>query len=229
MRAHAGWILSLVAGCAASPSRAPAPAPLFGRPATEAMRLVPDEKKGLSLADVVGEYARVTGLIVIWTQDTGQQLGKCSRLAGLSEGVLEVPAGDVEAFFESLLRTYDFALVGVHDGEPRTVQLLSLQTQERNRVRERAAYVPCEELAAQRRHAARIVTTLIRLPAGIDARVLSNSLRTMLVDANTQQIIPVGGGTLILTGFAPDVASFAELLKAIGESGAERSGPAERP
>ena len=50
-------------------------------------------------------------------------------------------------------------------------------------------------------------------------RTLSNSMRTMFTDANTQQIIPVGNSnSLIITGFGSNVASIVKMLRFVDDA-----------
>ena len=70
----------------------------------------------------------------------------------------------------------------------------------RGNLRRDAAFVASTELARWADHPAFLIRTQLVLP-GIDVRTLSNSLRQMFTDAQTQQIIPVGNSDgLILTG-----------------------------
>jgi hypothetical protein len=76
------------------------------------------------------------------------------------------------------------------------------------------------------------VTTILDLP-NTDVRNLSNSVRTMFTDANTQQIIPVGtSDSLIVTGFGSQVAAVVEMLRLVDEAARrshERQEAGERP
>ena len=62
--------------------------------------------------------------------------------------------------------------------------------------------------------------TVLNLP-NTDVRTLSNSLRTMLTDANTQQIIPLGNSnSVLLSGFGSNVAALAKMLQFVDEASA---------
>ena len=63
-------------------------------------------------------------------------------------------------------------------------------------------------------------TTVIHLPH-TDVRQLSNSMRTMITDANTQQMLPAGNtNSMVLTGFASNVAALARMLRIVDEAAA---------
>jgi len=80
--------------------------------------------------------------------------------------------------------------------------------------------VPAEELEAWSDRSAVLITTVLNMP-NTDVRTLSNSMRTMLTDANTQQIIPVGNSnSLILTGFGSDVVALARMLEIVDDASA---------
>jgi general secretion pathway protein D len=71
---------------------------------------------------------------------------------------------------------------------------------------------------------ATLITTVIDLP-NTDVRTLSNSLRQMFSDQQTQQIIPVGNSnSLIITGFGSDVASIVKMLKFVDDASARAAG-----
>jgi hypothetical protein len=73
-------------------------------------------------------------------------------------------------------------------------------------------FVEPDALPAWREHAAVLIQTLVPIEHG-DARALANSLRSTLTDENTQQIVALGGTSVILVyGFAPWVASTRALL-----------------
>ncbi len=89
----------------------------------------------------------------------------------------------------------------------------------RQSARQHAAFVPVEQIEVYADHPARLITTTLELE-WTDVRTLSNSLRTMLTDANTQQIIPVGSSnSVILTGFCPNVVDLVRMLRMINEAG----------
>ena len=214
-------ILLLAVGCAGvrttheTRSADAARAPLLTAPlAEEGFQLVwEDGLHGPEVAVLLDEYARVTGQKVMMTAETRQVVQKKHLDKAGSASSIDVAAEEVQEVTEALLSMHQIALIP--STAPGYVTVISLETQERNFVRRNAIYVPPEELDAWRTRAATLVTTSLELP-NTDVRTLSNSLRTMLTDANTQQIIPVGNSnTLLLTGFAPDVHAFVGMLQRI--------------
>src|SRR5258708_26871953 len=72
--------------------------------------------------------------------------------------------------------------------------------------------------------AATVIRTVIDLP-NTDVRTLSNSLRQMFSDQQTQQIIPVGNSnSLIITGFGSDVAAIVKMLRFVDEASKNAQG-----
>jgi hypothetical protein len=104
------------------------------------------------------------------------------------------------------------------DKEPRIwlVQSLANAGGRGPMVRNDARLVPESELALWKDHPATLLTTTITMP-NTDVRTLSNSLRTMFTDANTQQVIPVGSCSLIITGFSGTVLALSRLLHEVDE------------
>ena len=194
----------LATSCAAPTSSSQTPAKVA---ATE---LFPEPKSGMSipaepgkemkLDELLLEFSKVTGLHLVIDKETVHIVQLMST--GLVDRV-EVPASEVYPFVESLLVYNGIVLSPLTKHEPRLVAVdsMSMGAQRGGSLRNSATFVPVEEIPAYSRHPAILVTTVINLPS-VDVRTLSNSMRTMFTDANTQQIIPVGNSNaLILTGF----------------------------
>ena len=65
-----------------------------------------------------------------------------------------------------------------------------------------------------------MITTMVTLP-NTDVRTLSNSMRAMVTDPNTMQVIPVGNSnSLIVTGFGSNVAALVRMLQLVDEASA---------
>lgn len=167
-----------------------------------------------SFEQMLDEFTRVTGVTLQMNKET-QNLIKHYPL-GLNQ-TLQVPASEVVRIVEVLMIANDFVFLRVSNEEPRVWIVQSLQaggSRGGPQVRNDAVLIDEKDLPLCSDHPATLVTTTIELP-NTDVRTLSNSMRTMFTDANTQQIIPVGSNSLILTGFAPNVAGLARLLHEI--------------
>lgn len=236
--------LLLAAACAAT--REAGPAPQHAGPAPEApaptLRNVPidglgrpsgienfvvpaaglhvtggNERSATTLQQLVDEYAKRMGWSVLATRETRVQLQQLR--CGLSADQ-DIPPERVHGFVESVLGANDFVLGFAHSEPPVVLRVESTQTPGHGNLRKDSCFVLPEELPRWSSHPAYLVTTVLRLP-NVDVRTLSNSLRQMFADAQTQQIIPVGNSDcLIVTGFGADVASLTRLLVAVDESSA---------
>lgn len=170
------------------------------------------ESPAPTLAEVARSYAEITGQHLVLDAETLSLLetGSC----GVQDSVT-VPAAEVQSFFEQLLVANDYALHTLRGAAPRLVVIESLRTQARNTVRDSAVIVPSEKLQHLATHPATLVSTVVHLP-NTDVRQLSNSMRTLITDANTQQMLPAGNtNAVVLTGFGSQVARFADMLRTI--------------
>jgi len=223
-------LLSLATSCAAPKSSAATiPVPdndLFPEPKSGiSIRLEPG--KDMKLDELLAEFSKATGLHLVITKEVASILKQTPT--GLTDS-LEIPKGEVYPVVESLLIQNEVLLMPLTDHEPRLVAVGSMQMsgQRGGSLRNSAIFVPVEAIPAYARHPAILVTTVINL-AYTDVRTLSNSMRTMFTDANTQQIIPVGNSNgLILTGFGPSVASIVAMLKSVDDAARRDAEEAEK-
>ena len=211
-------LLSVATSCASQVTSPQSAAPVA------AADLFPEPKSGISIHVTPGEEMKLDALLAEFSKVTGLHLVIAKEdsmiVRATSTGLIgsvDVPASEVYPWVESLLVHNGVVLVPMTDREPRLVAVTTLMNgaQRGGSLRNAAIFVPAEEIAAYSRHPAILVTSVINLPS-VDVRTLSNSMRTMFTDANTQQIIPVGNSnSLIITGFGSSVASMIEMLRRI--------------
>jgi hypothetical protein len=177
-----------------------------------------------TLLAIVEQLAEIGGAELFVTEESRQVLAETPL--GLF-GPAEVPPAEAWSFAEALLCANNAVLVDHAVEGRRVLQVVSLHTNERSGVRAGARYVPHERLPDYERHSALLITTVLPLP-GNDMLVLANSLRTILVDPNTQQIVPAGAGDgLVLTGTGSFVASTARMLAVATAAGGAGTAPAD--
>jgi len=209
-------LLALVlAGCASAPIQKSS-SDLF--PPPSAGIAIPND---MQLDKLVAEFSKVTGITAIADTQTKTLL---QAPTGLNRAV-EVPAGEVYSFVESVLVQNELYFTVLHEREPRLFAIHGRSAP--HGLREMPFVVASKDIASMGQHPAILIMTTLEL-AHTDVRTLSNSMRTMFTDANTQQIIPVGNSNqLILTGFGGTVASIARMLQEADESAkrAEESVP----
>jgi len=181
------------------------------------LHLEKPERRELRLFDVFDQYAQLMGWNALADPATRNELVliKCPFTLPL-----DVPPENVHAFVEGVARANDVVFSFAHTRAPVMLQVTSLSIAGRNNPRKDASPVPVSELAPWAAHPAFLITTCLDLP-GIDVRTLSNSLRQMFSDQQTQQIIPVGNTDgLIVTGYGSGVAEIASMLRSLSNAAA---------
>lgn len=174
--------------------------------ATENLVFEPDD----SLEKLTLEYARVTGQSVMLDEETRTFLS--SSRVGLSPGI-SVPPDRVQATFEKVMIENGFVMQVASSDEPRIFSLSNINTGNRTTLRSSAAYVAEDNLEAMASHPAILFQTTLYLP-NTDVRQMSNSMRTMITDANTQQMLPGGASnSMVLVGFGTSIHELATMLK----------------
>lgn len=208
--------------------REPAQSPESPFPTPSDDLVIPMAEDGGSwtMMDLVREYGRLTNQHLQVREDTRALLEGTG--IGLTRSAV-VPRAGVQSFFEGLLVENDFVITVLREAEPRLLGITSLQTSQGSTLRASAHLVPEEELQAWRDHAAVLITSVVHMPNS-DVRQLSNSTRTMIADINTQQMLPAGSSqSMIVTGYADQVAKMARMLRIIDDSAArETSSPGFR-
>jgi hypothetical protein len=206
-----------------APQEAPAPpgeeAPAFS--------VAPDEDGWIGMAAVLEAFEVATGDTLVVDEETTRRI---ESTAVFASGPVECAAADARRVAGAMLLSRNFCWTVVRPASPRVLAIHSLDTIARGTARQDAPFVPIEQLDAYADSPGLLIQTLVQLPH-IDVRVLSNSMRSMVVDPNTLQIIPVGNtDALILQGFAPVVADFVEMLRMVDRASAgEAAAPAARP
>ncbi len=167
-----------------------------GAAPTDVAELFPVPAEGLTisvedgsanLASLVASFERVTGEHLIITADTKAILN--ATTLGL-QGDLVVEPEHVYSVVESLLIANRFVLTDMKREGPRMMTLSSLDSPMRSTLRSGAVFARSEDLAIYGDHPALMVQTVFVLP-GLDVRTLGNSLRSMVVDPNVMQIMPI--------------------------------------
>ena len=177
-----------------------------------------------TLRELLTEYGRVTNTHLMLSEDTIATL--MNQRVPIDRGLVIAPE-DVHSVVEKLCAHSGYAFTLDRASEPRLIGVKSLYTAARTNLRQHALWVPTEELDQWKDHSAFLISTVLHFEH-TDARTLTNSMRAMLTDANTQQIIPVGNSnTSILVGFAPHVHGLVQALQTVDEYGARAAESAE--
>ncbi len=188
------------------------------------LHLEKPERRELKLIDLFDQYCQLMGWRVLTGADTRNQLLTLNLKLSLP---LDVPPENVHTFVESVARANDLVLTFAHMREPVLLAIASTNVAGKGNPRKDATMVPASELSRWAAHSDFLITTTVDLP-GIDVRTLSNGLRQMFSDQQTQQVIPLGNSDgLILTGFANDIATLASSLGELSRGGTALSVPVE--
>jgi len=169
----------------------------------------------MSMLQFVDACQQVTGLNFVWSQETETYLNN-AKLRML--GPKTVPKDRFYSFFQALMIINEFVCTEIGEKGISVVQIDSLQTARRNTIRSQALNVDPDKLDDYADQPATLITTVIDLP-NTDVRQVSNSLRTMITDANTMSMLPAGNSTtMVLTGFGSNVVALVKMLKIIDEA-----------
>jgi len=199
-------LLTTLASSAAQEPEAAKAALAFPRP-TEGIS-IRSGGEGMNHLQLARVFSDVTGLNLVLSSEAAHELeGRPVQLLG----DFEIPPSQVYPVVESMLLEAGFYLSEIGNGAPHVYMLRSIEASRRVTPKNNARFVDADHIQAYRDHPAVIVQTVLHLE--MDARQLTNSLRSLLTDANTQAAIPVGmTNSIVLVGYGRDVAELADLL-----------------
>lgn len=202
-------------------------------PAQAALEVPLDEDGKLQLSDVLARFQEVTDWTVLMSEEVSRLV---ERSSPYSSGPLRAEPAAVLPVVEAVLKHSNFVFTLVREDPPRILALNSIDTIARTSARQDAIYVPIHEVPRFAEHRAFLIQTVLPLP-NIDVRTLSNSMRGIVLDPNSLQILPIGDSSqLLLQGFGSSVATLVEMLRAAdrysasdGAKTGARSRPAKVP
>jgi general secretion pathway protein D len=218
------------------PQPAPNPAPVNPAPTQTGPKIPPiqdagdyyilnfDETSGenqLTLEAFVKICQTVTNINFTYAPETGTSL---KQLKLKMFGTKRVPKADFYSFFQIMMVINDFVCSRIGPEHISVVLISSTNVAGKGNPKRDARQVMPDEVEQYADQPATLITTVIDLP-NTDVRTLSNSLRQMFSDQQTQQIIPVGNSnSLIITGFGSDVASIVKMLKFVDDASRRAAG-----
>ena len=170
---------------------------------------------GMTLAQFVEACQQVTNRVFNYSEETAGFLNSTKiRLLGTPV----VPKEDFYTFFQIIMIMNSFVCTEIGPKGIEVILIDNLQTGSRTTLRSNSVLVEPHELQDYEDQPATLITTVVNLP-NTDVRQLSNSMRTMITDANTQQMLPAGASnTMVLTGFGSNVVALARMLKIVDEA-----------
>jgi general secretion pathway protein D len=174
-----------------------------------------EEEDSMSLYQFTQACQEVTDLQFTWNQDT-EGLLKQQKVRLL--GQKTISKDRFYSFFQVMMIISDFVCTEVGQEDIAVIKIDALTTTARNNLRSGAIYVEPDDLADYQDQPATLITTVVTLP-NTDVRQVSNSMRTMITDANTQQMLPAGNSnSMVLVGFGSNVVALANMLSIIDEA-----------
>ena len=201
-------ILCLAASAAFVPSGQEADSPTEIFPQPKGSLVIQSGGEGMNHADLARAFAEVTGLNIVLSSEASKEL---QALPVEVLGDLEIPPNQVYPVIESMLIEAGFYLAEIGNGAPHVYMLRSTRSNGRAAT-SKARLVDSDRIDEYRDHPAVLVRTVLHL--SLDARQLTNSLRSLLTDSNMQAAIPIGNSnSLALVGTGRDVAEFTTLLR----------------
>ena len=174
-----------------------------------------EEDESMSLYQFTQACQEVTDYQFTWSQDT-EGILKSQKIRLLGQKTISKER--FYSFFQVMMIISDFVCTEVGEDDIAVIKIDSLQTAARNNLRSGAIYVEPDDLATYKDKPATLITTVVTLP-NTDVRQVSNSMRTMITDANTQQMLPAGNSnSMVLVGFGSNVVALANMLSIIDEA-----------
>ncbi len=174
-----------------------------------------DEDESMTLYQFVQACEQVTGLNFTWGAET-EALLKNQQVNLL--GAKTIRKERFYSFFQVMMIISDFVCTEIGEDDISVIKIDSMATAARNNLRAGALYVEPDRLSEYEDQPATLITTVVSLP-NTDVRQVSNSMRSMITDPNTQQMLPAGNSqSMVLVGFGSNVVALANMLKIIDDA-----------
>lgn len=164
-----------------------------------------------TLLDITESYGRATEQSFVFDETTRKLLASQSANLGLP---VEFAPERIHTVFECLLREFGFSLAILEREEPRLLTILA--PEDSVRALSCGIYVPMERLYELSDHPALLVNTRLNVP-GVDARQLSNSMRSLAIDRKKDILLPIGQSEFVIGGRGSWVMQVAQILSQVAE------------
>lgn len=164
-----------------------------------------------SVAQLLDEYAVVTGEHVLWSQDIEALLQSQMNLVQGED--LQVAPEEVRSVVQSVLAAHRYVMKTVRREEPRLSVVVSLDSPARASLRQDALFVPQAEVRPFAADPAILISTVVSLE---HVDTIGSALRQLVVDPNTLQIVALDTtGQVIVTGLTSETVRIVELLESL--------------
>lgn len=175
-----------------------------------AWKLTFDEtEEGMTLEQFVKICQENTGINFTYSQDTVSLLQQTKvRMFGPKV----IPKDQFYSFFQIIMIINRFVCTRIGPDNLSVVVVASLDSPARASIKQDAVYISPDEIEEYANQPATLVQTVLHLP-NMDVRSMGGSMRQLVIDPNTMQLIPVPeSSSVILTGFGSNVSSLSQML-----------------
>ena len=217
MQLHTVSALALSALAAVSATTEPTSAPVVDDlfpAASGALEIVLDaEGNGPSYLELLSDYAQLTGQYVTYSEATRGLLADTKVQLDRS---MTVAAEGVQHTTEVLLDQANLNLAIASAAGPQIIRIRDVET-EGYELRSSARNLSVDGAEMARKHPAMLFSMVIPMP-NTDARLLSNSCRTMITDMNTTLLLPAGDSSgMIIVGHGDWIHQTSQWLLEVEE------------
>ncbi len=169
---------------------------------------------GMSLEQFVKICQQNTGINFTFNNDTKSTLASTNVQMF---GPKVIPKTDFYSFFQIIMIINRFVCTRIGPEHLSVVVVASLDSAQRSNVRGDAIYITPDQIEEYANQPATLVQTVLHLP-NMDVRTMGNSMRALVVDPNTMQLVPIPeSSSLILIGFGSNIAALARMLNLMNE------------
>jgi len=165
--------------------------------------------EGMTLEQFVKTCQQITNINFTYSTDTASMLqGTKVRMFGPKV----IPKDDFYSFFQIIMIINKFVCTKIGPEDLSVVVVASLDSPQRATIKQDATYITPEELEEYADQPATLVQTVLHVP-NMDVRTMGASMRQLVVDPNTMQLIPIPeSSSVILTGFGSNVSALTKML-----------------
>ena len=165
--------------------------------------------EGMTLEQFVKTCQQITNINFTYSTDTASMLqGTKVRMFGPKV----IPKDDFYSFFQIIMIINKFVCTKIGPEDLSVVVVASLDSPQRATIKQDAIYITPEEIEEYADQPATLVQTVLHVP-NMDVRTMGASMRQLVVDPNTMQLIPIPeSSSVILTGFGSNVSALTKML-----------------
>jgi general secretion pathway protein D len=164
---------------------------------------------GMTLEQFVKICQEITNINFTYSTDTSTMLQN-SKVRMFGSKV--IPKDDFYSFFQIIMIINKFVCTKIGPEHLSVVVVASLDSPQRATIKQDAVYITPDQIEEYANQPATLVQTVLHVP-NMDVRTMGASMRQLVVDPNTMQLIPIPeSSSVILTGFGSNVSALTKML-----------------